>query len=187
MKTVIDLKPEDIHELRSHWYWFLIVGIICLIGGFFSVYRPFFATFTAEMLAAWIFVFSGIASILQAFQSGQKGKFWVAASGVLSVLLGIVLILRPLDGIISLTLVVAVLLVVYGGAQIFYAFQLRAFRGWSWLLFGGVIPILLGITLFVQIDQLAGVALGTLLAINLIMNGTMLILTSFAIRNLKDH
>lgn len=187
MKTAINFKPEDINELRSKWYWFLIVGIISLIGGVFSLYQPFFATLTVEILVAWIFVFSGIVSILQAFQTEQKGKGWIIASGALSIILGTVLILNPIEGIVSLTLVVASLLMVYGITQIFYAYQLRSFPGWIWLLLSGIITVLFGAIILVQIDKLAGIALGTLLAINLIMNGTMLILTSFAIKNIKKY
>ncbi|PXW89848.1 uncharacterized membrane protein HdeD (DUF308 family) [Nitrosomonas sp. Nm84] len=186
MKTTINLKPEDITELRNKWYWFLIIGVISLIGGVFSLYQPFFATLTVEILVAWIFVFSGIASILQAFQTEQKGKGWIITSGTLSIILGIVLILNPIEGIFSLTLVVASLLMVYGITQIFYAYQLRSFRGWIWLLFGGIMVVLFGAIILVQIDKLAGIALGTLLAINLIMNGTMLILASFSIKKLKE-
>ncbi|GKS70434.1 hypothetical protein W03_24380 [Nitrosomonas sp. PY1] len=184
MDTTTNLKPEDIDELRKKWYWFLIIGIICLIGGIFSLYQPFFATLTVEILTAWIFVVSGIANVIQAFQAGQKGKGWMIASGVLLILLGTVLILRPSEGIVSLTLVVAALLLFYGVMQIFYAYHLRPSRGWGWLFFSGIISGLLGIIIFAQIDILAGIALGTFLAINLIMNGTMLILTSFAIKKL---
>lgn len=186
MENTLNTKPEDINELHKKWYWFLIIGIICLAGGIFSLYQPFFATLTVEILTAWVFIFSGIANIIQAFQTAQKGKGWVIASGVLLILLGNVLILMPLEGIISLTLAVAALLIFYGVMQISYAFQLRPSRGWGWLFLSGFISVLLGIIIFAEIDTLAGIALGTFLAINLIMNGTALIFTSFAIKNKKQ-
>lgn len=185
MNTTINLKPEDIEALHNKWYWFLITGIICLSGGVFSLYQPFFATLTVEMLVAWMFIFAGVANIVQYFQTDQKGKHWIIALGILSVLIGIALILRPLDGIVSLTLMIAALLVTYGLMQIFYAYRVRFLRGWYWLLLGGVIAVLLGGTIFIQIDELASVTLGTFLAIHLIMNGTMFVLISFAIKNLK--
>lgn len=187
MENTENVKFESLTLLRNKWYWFLIAGIICLGGGVFSLYQPFFATLTVEMLVAWIFIFSGIINIVHTFQiNDQKGKYWAIAWGVLSVLIGIVLILRPLEGIISLTLMIATLLVACGTLQIFYAYQLHSLRGWGWLLLGGIIAVLLGSVIFIQIDELAGVALGTFLAINLIMNGTALVLASFAIKNFKE-
>ncbi len=186
MENTFNIKPEDLSELHKKWYWFLIVGIICLAGGIFSLYQPFFATLTVEMLTAWAFVFSGIASVVQAFQTGQKGRGWMIASGVLLVLLGTVFILMPLEGILSLTLAVGMLLVFYGVMQISYAFKLRPSHGWGWVLVSGIISVLLGIIIFAEIETLAGIALGTLLAINLIMNGTALIFASCAIKNKKQ-
>jgi Uncharacterized conserved protein len=178
MATAFDTKPS--------WGWLAFLGVISLIGGVLALFNPFAATLTAAMLAAWTFLLFGILTIVQAV--GQEGRgatfLWNLLIGVLMIVLGISLIFRPLEGIISLTILVAVMFIVLGFAKFFYAFGLRPIRGWGWVLVSGIVSIVLGFMILVDMPWIAGVALGILLAVELLSNGFFLLLVALGIRNL---
>lgn len=170
-----------------HWGWLAFLGAISIIGGILALLNPFAATLTAAMLAAWTFLIFGILSIVQTFRSEGRGAMflWNLLIGALMVFLGISLIFRPLEGIISLTLLVAIMFIVLGVAKALYAFDLRPLQGWGWVLFSGIISLLLGIMILADMPWAASAILGILLAVELLSNGIFILLLALGIRNLS--
>ncbi|MDN5788881.1 HdeD family acid-resistance protein [Pseudorhodobacter sp.] len=161
----------------KNWVWWLIVGVISLVGGVFALANPFAATLTAVVLAGWLFMVVGVLVIISAFGDlGWGGRILTLLLGVLLVVLGGNLIGEPLSGMISLTYFVAVMLLVTGAFRVFLGFgssnsQLR----WVMIL-SGAISILLGVMIFANFPQSAAVVLGLFLGIDLISNGVWLIM-----------
>jgi uncharacterized membrane protein HdeD (DUF308 family) len=91
--------------------------------------------------------------------------------GLLYLAGGAVLWLNPLGGAVTLTVILAVVLVVDGVFRSILAFQVRPRTGWTWLLFGGIVSIILGIMIWRQLPSSALSILGLLLGINLIFSG----------------
>ncbi len=79
--------------------------------------------------------------------------------------------LNPLGGAVTLTVILAIVLVVDGVFRSILAFQVRPRTGWMWLLFGGLVSIVLGIMIWQQLPSSALWILGLLLGINLIFSG----------------
>lgn len=178
----MDLIQENLEDMRKNWYWFLIVGVICIIGGIFALNRPFLATLTVEIIAAWVFIIAGVAQIFQGFQSKMEGRGWLITIGILMTILGIVLIMYPQEGVFSLTAAVATILFIGGIAQCVFAFQLRPATGWGWLLFAGIVSIALSVLIFSDFEQMLGYTLGTFLAVDLLMQGFLLVFAAFSIK-----
>lgn len=174
-------------DIGRGWGWLAFLGVISIIGGILALINPFAATLTAAMLAAWTFLLFGVLSLVQTFQASDRGAafLWNLLIAVLMIALGISLIFRPLEGIISLTVLVAVMFIVLGIAKFFYAFGLRPLQGWGWMLVSGIISFVLGIMILADLPVAAASILGILLAIELLSNGLFMLLVALGLRSLS--
>ncbi|MDA4843721.1 HdeD family acid-resistance protein [Hoeflea poritis] len=185
MADPIDKKDieEAVEKLKAAWGWLIAIGIISIIGGFFCFANPFAATLTVDYLAGFMFIFVGVAQIMQAFSTrGSGGFMWALGMGILSLLVGAVLVGNPIAGAVSLTIVVGVLLFFLGGAKIAYSMSMRPAAGWGWVALSGALSIILGVIIFSNFPWAAASVLGLFLGVELTFNGVALLLTGFALR-----
>ena len=161
---------------RTLW---LVVGIISILGGIFAFFNPLSATFAAEQLAGFTFLLVGVLQFIALFRAhSTTGKVLAAIGGVLGVLIGIELLQNPLQGILTLTMVVAILFMATGIVRVVVAFGLRKTVAFIPLLISGLISIALAVMIFSGYPQSATYMLGVLLAVELISNGISLIMYS---------
>src|SRR5215471_10149567 len=101
----------------------------------------------------------------------------VAATVVIGLVAGVLLVGWPLLGTLSLTAVLIAFLFAEGVVSIMYALEHRnALSGrWGWMLASGILDVGLGVLLFIGLPGTALWALGLLLGINLIFGGWALI------------
>src|SRR5690606_633310 len=137
-------------------------------------------------MAGWAFAFLGALQVIQSFQiKGWGGFIWALLFGLLTLAVGLSLIFDPLAGMISLTILVAVLFLVTGIVKIMLSFSLRPLTGWGWVLLSGVVSLVLGIMILADILSAATQVLGILLGIELISNGVLFLFTAIGLRNLR--
>ena len=101
-----------------------------------------------------------------------------AIGGVLGIFIGIELLQNPLQGILTLTMVIAILFMATGIVRVIVAFGLRRTVAFVPILISGLISIALAIMIFTSYPQSATYILGVLLAVELISNGISLIMYS---------
>ncbi len=133
-------------SLHEHWVLFLIEGIILVILGLAAIVIPPIATLAVEILFGWLFLISGIAGLITTFWMRQApGFWWSLVSAILGIAAGVVLLLWPLSGILSLTLVLIVFFGIEGVASIMFALEhKRELSGrWGWMLASGIIDLIL--------------------------------------------
>ena len=138
-------------SLREHWRLFLVEGIILIILGLAAVVIPPIATLAVEILYGWLFLISGIVGLITTFRMRQApGFWWSLVSAILGIAVGIVLLLWPLSGVLSLTLILIVFFVIEGVASIMFALEhKRELSGrWGWMLASGVIDLILAAIIF---------------------------------------
>lgn len=165
----------------GHWIWWMIAGILSVAGGTLALANPLAASLTAELLAAWSFMLVGLIAIFSAFRDqGWGARILALLLGILMLVLGLSLVANPLEGLLSLTYAVAVVLMMAGVFRLILAFRadMRAFR---WVLaLSGALSILLALLIFSNFPQSAAVVLGLYLAIELISNGVSLVVIALA-------
>jgi uncharacterized membrane protein HdeD (DUF308 family) len=123
---------------------------------------------------------AGIAQAAFAFRAASFGKGILRfLFGGLTILFGIVALAHPLLGLASLTLARVVYFIVDGISAIATAFQLKPLTGWGWLLFGGIVSVILGILIWSNWPLSGAWAVGVLVGIRLIIAGwSMIVLGS---------
>src|ERR1700721_4460074 len=186
--------PQDITRLQSemsaavheHWKAFLFEGIRLVILGLAAMIVPPLASLAVTIFLGWLFLISGIAGLALTFWARRMpGFWWSLISAVLGIVAGIVLLARPVQGTLTLTIVVGAYFLAEGVATIMYALEHRRelSERWQWLLVGGIMDLLIAFIIITGLPSSAEWAIGLLAGINLLFGGAALIGMALAARN----
>ncbi len=152
--------------------WFYFLGILLIILGIAAVAFPFITTIAAKVFLGWLFLIAGILQIVHAFSTRSWSEFFLdALIGVLYVAVGGWLAFFPLTGIITLTLLLAIMFIIHGVLEGVISFRIRPHAGWIWMLLAGIVAVVVGVLLIMKLPSSATWAIGLLVGINLIVSG----------------
>lgn len=164
----------------------MIAGAVLVVGGLAALFNPLAATFTAEQIAGWFFLLAGGLQTFAGMRQRSQPGWWPSVLlGVLGVIVGLSLLLRPFEGIVSLTLLVAVFFLMSGGAKVALSFTLRRHPSFWLMLLSGAVSVLLGGMIIAGFPGSATIVLGTLLAVDLLASGVALVALGLTLRTLK--
>jgi uncharacterized membrane protein HdeD (DUF308 family) len=106
-------------------------------------------------------------------------------SAILGIAAGIVLLVWPISGAISLTFLLIAFFVIEGVLSIMYAVEhKRDLTGqWGWMLVSGIIDLILAAMIFAGLPGTAAWALGLLVGINMLFGGSAMIAIALHARN----
>jgi uncharacterized membrane protein HdeD (DUF308 family) len=175
--------------IHAHWKLFLAQGIVMMVLGFLAIAVPALATLAIEIFIGWLFFIAGIFRAVSVWRSRQAPGFaWSLLTAVLATVLGLVLILQPLAGVLTLTMVLVAFFIVEGIASIVGAIEHRQhLRSWGWVLFSGIVDLLLAYLIWQGWPSSASWAIGLLVGINMLFLGLSLVMTAFAARLMGDQ
>ncbi len=152
--------------------WFTALGILMIIVGVVAIGTPLLATVTMSMFLGWMLVFIGIAEVVHAFSSqGWGGFLWELLIGALTTIAGFYMAFFPLRGAVTLTLILAIWMIVSGIMRIILGFGLRPEPGSGLIIFGGVLGLLLGMMIYSGWPDSSAWVIGTLVGIHFIFDG----------------
>ena len=177
-------------SLHEHWVLFLVEGIILVILGLAAIIIPPIATLAVEILLGWLFLISGVVGLITTFwMRHAPGFWWSLVSAILGIAAGIVLLLWPLSGVLSLTLVLIVFFGIEGVASIMFALEhKRELSGrWGWLLASGIVDLILAAIILAGLPGTAAWAIGLLVGINMVFGGSALIAMALHARDLDPR
>jgi uncharacterized membrane protein HdeD (DUF308 family) len=185
--------PQDITALQSkmsaavheHWKAFLFEGILLVVLGLAAMIAPLIASLAFTIFLGWMFLISGVAGLAMTFWARQMpGFWWSLISAALAVGAGIILLARPAQGVLTLTIVIGAYFLAEGVATIMYALEHRRelSERWSWMLFSGLLDILIAFMIIAGLPGSAEWAIGLLVGINLVFGGASLIGMALAAR-----
>jgi len=171
-----DMKSE-IESTASSMKW---MGILTIIFGILAMTMPYISGESVLLLIGILVMAGGIMRMIWAFKASSLGKgILVFIIGLLTLLAGFWIITEPFIAAGALTIVLSVYFFVDGFAEIIAAFSLSEGRGW--LIFEGVLTVILGVLLFVGFPFSGPLAVGVLLGVKLLLAGiTMLTVGSAA-------
>ena len=132
-----------------------------------------------------MFLISGIAGLVLTFWARQMpGFWWSLISAILAIGAGIILLAKPVQGTLTLTIVVGVYFLAEGVATIMYALEHRRelSQRWSWMLVAGVMDLLIAAVIIAGLPGSALWAVGLLVGINLLFGGVSMIGMALAAR-----
>lgn len=173
--------------LRKNWGWILASGLLLVgMGSFGIIATGFFSLLSTYMFGAMMLV-GGAFMLMETMRHGEwKDRILPLLIAVLYIVTGFMVFANPLPALITLTLLVAISLLITGGLRVFLAFKIRPASAWVWMLLGGVISILLGGLIIAQWPLSGRWVLGTFLAIEMIFQGWANIALAMNIRSTFD-
>ena len=171
-------------EAKKNAGLLIFLGVLTVIFGVLAIGAPLITGIAVSMFVGFLMVFMGIARVVHAVKSKQWGTgIWGTIIGLLAVGAGLVILFRPGVGLAWLTLLLAIYFLVDGVCEIIAAFKIKPDQGWGWMLFNGVIALLLGIMIWRQWPVSGDWAIGVLVGVHILITGwTMIILGTGARR-----
>lgn len=167
----------------GHWLWLLFLGLLLILVGIFAIASPFFATLISLVILGWMLIFSGAVQTFYAFSTFRAGSFLThLLLGILSVLLGLLIITQPAAAAVSFTLLIAFFFLAVGLFRIFSALFQR-FESWGWVLLGGLIDVVLGILILIHWPSSALWIIGLFVGIDFIFVGWAFVTGAWLVRN----
>ena len=186
-------SPEQFSRLQSamsqavkaHWKAFLFEGILLAVLGIAALILPPLASLAITIFLGWMFLVSGIGGLFVTYWArATPGFWWSLISAALAVLAGMLLLARPMQAVLTLTIVLGAYFLAEGVTTIMYALEhRRELSGrWSWLLISGLVDIAISFMVITGLPSSAEWAIGVLVGINLLFGGATLIGMALAAR-----
>ncbi|GIX30738.1 MAG: hypothetical protein KatS3mg124_1210 [Porticoccaceae bacterium] len=163
--------------------WTLALGAILLAAGLAALGAPLAAATFLEQVIGWFLLLSGVLGLLHAWRSGRfAGLYLYPASAGVAALIGLLLVLFPGSGILSLTLLTALVMLLAGAFLLYLAAALPPDPRRAWLLACGAAGLVLGLAFLFLWPHAAGWLVGVLLGFELAVAGVALIALALAPR-----
>jgi uncharacterized membrane protein HdeD (DUF308 family) len=176
--------------LHDHWVLYLVEGVVLLVLGATAIVLPPLATLAVTILFGWLFLVSGVLGLFTTFwMRAAPGFWWSLLSALLAVVVGGLLLAMPIGGALSLTIVLVAFFIIEGAASIMFALDhKRQLSGqWGWMLFSGIVDLVLAAIIFAGLPGTAAWAIGLLIGINMIFGGSALIAMALHARKAAER
>ncbi len=170
--------------LRGKWPWLVLLGTALIVLGLLALGSPWVATLATAVVIGVLLLVSGVAETVGALWSrGWNGFILHLLSGVLSLVVGLLVLRAPGGAVLALTLLLACLLTVGGLFKVVVALTTR-FEAWGWPLARGVIDLILGVLIGLEWPASGLWVIGTFIGISLLFRGINWIGLGLALRAL---
>ena len=164
----------------------MALGVIFLVVGIVAIVVPAAASVGVAIFLGWVLVFGAIVQLFSAFS--VEGTASMVIRLVLAVLMaaaGIYLLVAPLKGTITLTVVLTVWFVATGIVRLFTAFRDRGTPAAGAMAVSGGVAVVLGILVALNLPSSASWALGLLVGLDFLCFGWVLLVLANAARKLR--
>ncbi|MGO9172708.1 MAG: HdeD family acid-resistance protein [Rhodomicrobium sp.] len=170
--------------LKEHWQMFVVEGILLAILGALAIAVPVFASVAFTAFFGWLLffagVFRGIALVRAPHAPGYLPSLLLA---ILAACVGLIIALFPLQGAITLTMLLTAYFIVHGIASFMFAFAIKGDTGrWVWVLLGGLIDLALAGLVIAGWPQTSEYILGLYVGISLLFTGCTLVFAALDAR-----
>ena len=165
--------------------WSIGLSVVLIVLGLLALAIPLAAGVAANIVVAWLLMLGGIGHLIFAWHvKGAGGHLWQGVVGVVYLLVGIFMLVHPLAGLLSLTLLLAAYLLIKGIAEIALAMRMRPMHGVGWLILDGVICIVLAGFIYWQLPFAAVWLIGSYIGIAILFSGISRLMVSLAARRM---
>jgi uncharacterized membrane protein HdeD (DUF308 family) len=177
MAISLDEAAEAFREamrqtVERYSLWYMIQGILLVVAGVLAIIFPIVSSQAVIALLGWLLILSGLVQGLGLIGAGQVPHFWLQlVSVILAVLIGLLFLRDPQQGLTTITLLLIVFFMIEGIAKIVFALTIRPFPNWGWVLGSGFVGICLALLLWASLPGTAAWLIGLLLGIELISVG----------------
>lgn len=130
-------------SFRSHWLLFILVGGLLIVAGGVAITVPAVSSIAPNEALGLVLMLVGIVQITQSGKMRREALFaWHLGLGLVAAIGGVLVRLDPFPGIVTITVLMAIVFSLHGLTQIAFAAKVRSLKGWRWFLASGCIALL---------------------------------------------
>jgi len=135
---------KTIENAIKHWYLPSIVGILLIVLGIWTLTTPLESYIMLSIVFAVGFFLSGIFEMIFALSNKHKSWRWSFALGLLSIIIGLLMILNPAISMATLPFYVGFMLLFHSILGICSAYEMRQYgiMDWGWLMLVAVLALI---------------------------------------------
>jgi uncharacterized membrane protein HdeD (DUF308 family) len=179
--------PSTDSLVRQASGWSILWGVLLILFGVVAIGSPMLAAVAVNALIAWLIILAGAVHLVVAFHTRGAGSvIWRVLVGLAYMVFGGYLLVHPLLGVASLTLLLASLFLIEGVLDLVLYFKLRPARGAGWVLFDGLVTLVLALFIGIHWPSSSAWAIGTLVGVSMIMSGVARVMMSAGLRKLTE-
>jgi uncharacterized membrane protein HdeD (DUF308 family) len=168
--------------------WSIFLSVLLILAGLFAIFIPVISGLGVTIFIGWLLIISGVTHLIFAWKVHvTTRKLWEILVGLVYLATGVYLILHPVAGLLSLTLVLAFYLLFEAILEFILAFHLRPAPGWGWTLFDGIVTLVLAIMIWKTWPSSTAWAIGTLVGISMLFSGFSRLMLSLTARRLAQR
>jgi uncharacterized membrane protein HdeD (DUF308 family) len=168
--------------VRQYRSLFIFEGIIFTLLGALAIILPGVFTLGAALLIGVLFIVAGIVQGWRTLQTkGVPGFMWSLFVAFIYILAGITLLVHPLVGVITITIILTIFFIVDGIANIILGLEFKPYGVWAWRIVSGVISLILAYLIYIDWPGSAVWLLGLLVGINLLFVGITQLVLAFSV------
>jgi len=178
------LLNTGIEEVHKHTTWFLMMGIALVVLGLIAIGYTVEMTLISVLFLGWLLIIAGVLEVVHGFSRRPWSGFFInLLGGLLYAVAGMVMVANPALAAVTLTLVIAVMLIVAGLFRLFIAFSAPLHHR-GWLILNGAISLVLGVMIW-RAWPVSGLwIIGMFIGIDMIVDGWTEIMLALSVRPL---
>jgi uncharacterized membrane protein HdeD (DUF308 family) len=181
MSTMPGMPAEVREALAKNWKLLVAGGILAIILGLIAIILPLLASLTITIVVGILLLIGAVGFIADAISGGTTwhriGRIILA---IIYVVAGVWLLINPIEGTITLTIVLIVFFLISGIFRIIAGLQARGNPGSGWLIVNGVLSIVIALLVWADFPSSAEWAVGLLVGIALLFDGIAFLTTGLA-------
>jgi uncharacterized membrane protein HdeD (DUF308 family) len=180
-----NMTQSFLSDVRRVAGWSIALSVLMIIAGFLAIASPFVAGIVVTRVVGWLLLFSGALHFVYAFRGGGvTAVLWEILLGLVYALVGFFILANPALSLASLTMVLAFYLFIEAILEFAASYMTRHEKGSGWLLFDGVVTLLLALMISSNWPSSEVWAIGTLVGVSMLFSGVSRLMMSSAVRRM---
>jgi uncharacterized membrane protein HdeD (DUF308 family) len=171
-------------EFVDSWRWFLALGILTILLGILAIGSSLTSSFFSMIFIGWLLIIAaalvGLLYVVVGFKV-QMGRAFPASSLVV----GLMLVADPGARTLTKLLLITIFFLISGIFRISASLSMR-FPQWGWVLFNGIVALVLGILVLCQWPAPGFPIIGRFIGVDFILSGWSWVMLSLAARRLGE-
>jgi uncharacterized membrane protein HdeD (DUF308 family) len=164
--------------------WSIGLSVLMIAAGVLAIASPLAAGYAVNLVVGLLLIFSGCAHLVFAwYTQGAGGFFWELLLGILYIGIGVYLLMHSSAGLTALTIALAIYLFLEAILEFVLGFTLRPLPGTGWLIFDGIITLILAVMIWRTWPANTPWLIGTLVGISMLFSGVTRLVLSLSARS----
>lgn len=162
------LTQEDGPHPSAAWWLFMLVGLLGVAAGVIVLAKPGDSLAALAVITGIFLLVQGAFEVIASLRRSTANRGVVAVLGVVTLLIGILLVRHPIGGVTAVALLLGLWLIALGVVRLISAFESEERRGWNLAM--AAIELIAGIVIVAN-PHIGYATLALITGISFIFNG----------------